>query len=394
MKILSVNAGSSSLKFTLFEMPEEINLISGYFEKIGLVDSFYSIKVNGEKRVKDTRVETHKKAVELLLMELLENKIITSIDEIEGIGHRIVHGGNEYTKSVLIDEKFLTDFDSLIDFAPLHNPAHLIGIKAFIEKLPKVKMVGVFDTSYHQTMEEENFVYPVPYEWFLKYNVRKYGAHGTSHKYVYKKICEVLGQENLKVISCHIGSGSSLSAIKNNKVIDTSMGFTPLAGVMMGSRSGDIDASIIPYIMKKENLTIDEVMTILNKKSGLLGISGISSDARDIDEASKNGNERCILARKMNARRIANYIAVYNNLLDGADVIVFTAGLGENNIISRKMIIENIKSLGVKLDEELNNCRGEIKRISSEDSKILVYIVPTDEELMIATETLEIIESV
>ncbi len=392
MKILSVNAGSSSLKFTLFEMPEGVELINGYFEKIGLKDSFYSIKINGEKLVRDIRVNTHKDAVDLLCKELIDNKVINSIDEIEGIGHRIVNGGPDYKESILVDDKFINDFENLIEFAPLHNPAHLVGIKAFREVLPNTKMTVVFDTAFHQTIDEENFLYPVPYEWYTKYHVRKYGAHGTSHRFIYKTISELLNRDDLKVISCHIGSGASVTAIDAGKVVDTSMGFTPLAGVMMGTRCGDIDASIIPYIMKKENLTIDEVIDILNKKSGFLGVSGVSSDSRDVEEGALAGNERCILTEKMNARKIANYIAMYNNLLNNADVIVFTAGLGEKSIGTREKVVEDIKSLGVKLDPELNNCRGVLRKISSDQSKIPVYVIPTNEELMIAMDTYDLVK--
>ncbi|CCZ57367.1 acetate kinase [Clostridium sp. CAG:762] len=391
MIILSVNAGSSSLKFSLFEMPEGVELVNGYFEKIGLSDSFYSIKINGEKIIRDKRVDTHKKAVEYLCEELIENGIINSMDEIKGIGHRIVNGGPKYKESILIDNDFIKEFENLIEYAPLHNPAHLVGIKAFKETLPNVKNVCVFDTAFHQTMDEVNYLYPVPYEWYTKYGIRKYGAHGTSHRFVYKTICEKLQRDDLKVISCHIGSGASLCAIDGGKVLDTSMGFTPLAGIMMGTRCGDVDASIIPYIMKKENLNIDEVINIFNKKSGLLGISGVSSDSRDIENGIKEGNERCILAQDMYVQKIANYIAMYNNLLNNADVIVFTAGVGENSVQTRQMIVDKIHSLGVSLDKELNNCRGVLRKISNEDSRIPVYIVPTNEELMIAKDTYELI---
>lgn len=391
MIILSVNAGSSSLKFSLFEMPEGVELVNGYFEKIGLSDSFYSIKINGEKIIRDKRVDTHKKAVEYLCEELIENGIINSMDEIKGIGHRIVNGGPKYKESILINDDFIKEFENLIEYAPLHNPAHLVGIKAFKETLPNVKNVCVFDTAFHQTMDEVNYLYPVPYEWYTKYGIRKYGAHGTSHRFVYKTICEKLQRDDLKVISCHIGSGASLCAIDGGKVLDTSMGFTPLAGIMMGTRCGDVDASIIPYIMKKENLNIDEVINIFNKKSGLLGISGVSSDSRDIENGIKEGNERCILAQDMYVQKIANYIAMYNNLLNNADVIVFTAGVGENSVQTRQMIVDKINSLGVSLDKELNNCRGVLRKISNEDSRIPVYIVPTNEELMIAKDTYELI---
>ena len=392
MKILSVNAGSSSLKFTLFELPEGVDLINGYFEKIGLKDSFYSIKINGEKLVRDVRVDSHKEAVRLLCEELINNDIIESINEIDGIGHRVVNGGPDYKESILVTDEFIKNFEDLIEFAPLHNPAHLVGIKAFKESLPDTPAVVVFDTAFHQTMPEESYIYPVPYEWYTKYHVRKYGAHGTSHRFVYKELSEMLNRDDLKVISCHIGSGASVTAIDSGKVVDTSMGLTPLAGVMMGTRCGDIDASIIPYVMKKTGMSIDEIINALNKQSGFIGVSGISSDARDIEDGADQGNERCQLVLNMNARKIANYIAMYNNLLEGADAIIFTAGLGEKSILTRKMVIDDCKSLGIKLDEELNNCKGVLRKISSEESKIPVYVIPTNEELMIATDTYELVK--
>lgn len=391
MIILSVNAGSSSLKFSLFEMPEGVELVNGYFEKIGLSDSFYSIKINGEKIVRDKRVDTHKQAVEYLCEELIANGIISKMDEIKGIGHRLVNGGPNRKESILIDDEFIEEFETLIEYAPLHHPANLVGIKAFKETLPNVKNVGVFDTAFHQTMDEVNYIYPVPYEWYTKYGIKKYGAHGTSHRFVYQTICEKLKRDDLKVISCHIGSGASICAIDSGKVVDTSMGFTPLAGIMMGTRCGDIDASIVPYIMKKENLTIEQVMDILNKKSGLLGVSGVSSDSRDVENGIKEGNERCILAQNIYVQKIANYIAMYNNMLNNADVIVFTAGIGENSALTRQMIVDKIHSLGVELDQELNNCRGVLRKISTDNSRLPVYIVPTNEELMIAKDTYELI---
>lgn len=392
MKILSINAGSSSLKFTLFDFPEKKELMSGNFEKIGVGNSFYKIKVNGEKIERSVDMKDHSDAVKLLMDELLQNKVIENLEDIDGIGHRIVQGADRYNKSVLIDEKVINDIDELSSLAPLHNLAHIIGIKAFKEVLPNVPMVAVFDTAYHQTIEEVNFLYPVPYEWYKNYNVRKYGAHGTSHRYVNLEISKQLGRDDLKVISCHIGNGSSITAIDKGRVIDTSMGFTPLAGVMMGTRCGDIDVSLIPYVMKKENKNIDEILTDLNKKSGLLGVSGVSSDSRDVEDAANNGNVRAILAQEIYAQKIANYVAMYNNMLGGADVITMTAGLGENAIHMRKMIIDRIQSLGVVIDEEENNVRGEFKLITKPESKIPVYVVPTNEELMIADDTYELVK--
>ena len=392
MKILSVNAGSSSLKFSLFEMPEGKELISGTFERIGLDASFYSVKINGEKTKKEEALSNHEEAVKYLIDELLNNKIISSLDEISGVGHRVVNGGN-YDSSIIIDDYFLENFPSYFELAPLHNPVNMMGIKAFLNVLPNVKMTAVFDTSFHQTMNKEEYLYPVPYEWYEKYGVRKYGFHGTSHRYVNGKISEILNNNNLKVISCHLGNGSSITAIDSGKSVDTSMGFTPLAGVMMGTRSGDIDASIIPYIMKKENKTAEEVVDMLNKKSGFLGVSGKSSDSRDIEEGVKNADERCLLTHRMSIRRFANYIAMYNNLLNGADVICFTAGIGENSPETRIDTINLLSSLGVKLDENVNNVRGKITKISSDDSKILVYVIPTNEELMIAKDTYELVRN-
>lgn len=392
MKILSVNAGSSSLKFTLFEVPENKELISGTFEKIGIGNSCYTIKLNGEKIKREVDLKDHSVAVKYLIEELLGNKVIDSLDDLDGVGHRIVHGGPNFSKSMIINEEFLKEFNNCIEFAPLHNPAHLTGIHAFMDALPNVPQVGVFDTAFHQSMKEEEYLYGVPYEWNQKYGVRRYGAHGTSHRYVYKTICEVMGRDDLKVINCHIGNGSSLCAIDSGRVLHTSMGFTPLAGVIMGTRSGDVDPSIIPFIMKKENKTCEEVINDLNKKSGLLGISGVSPDSRDIEAGMEKGDERCILANEMLCRSVANYIAMYNNLLGGADVITFTAGLGENSKITRKRVIELVASLGLKIDEKRNDVRGVQTLISADDSSIPIYIVPTNEELMIASDTYELIK--
>ena len=392
MKILAVNAGSSSLKFNVIELPEKKELISGYFQRIGIEGSFYYVKINGEKTTHEVELKNHIDAVECLKKELFENNIITSLEEIDGVGHRLVHGGDEFKESVLITESVLNACEKFNDLAPLHNPPMLECVRAFMSAMPTTPMVAVFDTSFHQSMEAEEYIYPVPYEWYTKYGVRKYGFHGTSHRFINKTISEVMGRNDLKVISCHIGSGASVCAINAGKVVDTSMGFSPLAGLMMGTRCGDIDSSIIPFVMAKENKTCDEVMNDLNKNSGFLGISGISSDSRDIEDGIKAGNERCILAQNIFCQKVANYIAMYNNILNGADVIVFTAGLGENSIDTRKLICDKIASLGVKIDNQANQFRGELKKFSSEDSTIPVYVVPTDEELMIALDTYAIIE--
>ena len=387
MKILSVNAGSSSLKFRLYEMPEENLLISGVFERIGIEGSFYTIKYNGEKIKKEVELKNHKDAFNYLVSELLENKVVTSLEEIKGIGHRAVQGGALYNKAVFADEEVINNLEKYISIAPLHNPATITGIKAANETLPNAKGVVVFDTAFHQTMPEENFLYAVLYEWYTKYDVRRYGFHGTSHRYVSMRMNEILGRNDTKLITCHIGNGGSISAVLNGKCLNTSMGFTPNAGLVMGSRSGDIDASIIPYMEKTLGKTSSEIDIILNKESGLLGISGVSSDARDIEDGIKQGNERCILANKMYVRRVIDYIAKYYVELGGCDAIIFTAGVGENGIQTRKEIIEGLKVLGVTLNEENNNTRGEEIKISGDDSKIDVWVIPTDEELMIAKDT-------
>ena len=384
MKILSVNAGSSSLKFQMYEMPEEKVLISGTFERIGINGGMYTIKINGEKIKKEKELANHSVAVQTLIDELLENKVIESLDEIKGVGHRIVHGGEKYAKSVVIDEDVIKTVEELSSLAPLHNPANLLGVRTFMEKIPNALQVGCFDTAFHQTMEKREYLYPVPYEWYEKYGVRRYGFHGMSHNYIANRCIELLGNKNARIISCHIGNGGSLCAIKDGKSIDTSMGFTPNAGLMMGSRSGDIDATLIPFIMDKTGESLDEVINDLNKKSGYLGVSGISSDSRDVEQAAEEGNERAILAQDMYVEKIVNYIAEYYLELGGADAIVFTAGVGENSKTTRKAIIDRLAPLGIKLDDERNNIRGEEKLISSDDSTVKVYVIPTDEEVMIA----------
>lgn len=392
MKVLSVNAGSSSLKFQMYEMPEEKVLISGVFERIGIDGSFYTIKINGEKIKKETALPTHKEAVSALISELIENKVINDLNEIKGVGHRLVHGGDKYSSSVVINHEVIQEIKDLIPLAPLHNPANITGVEAFVEAIPNAIQVGCFDTAFHQTMAETSYLYAVPYEWYTKYGVRRYGFHGMSHKYVSDRVAEIMGNENLKVITCHIGNGGSLSAIKNGECIDTSMGFTPNAGLVMGSRSGDIDATFIPYVMNKTGMTLDQVINELNKNSGYLGVSGVSSDGRDIEEGVKAGNERCILAQKLYIKRIVEYIAKYYVELEGADAIVFTAGVGENSIDTRKQIVAGLKALGIKIDEEANNVRGKETLISSSDSSVAIYVIPTDEEVMIARDTYDFIK--
>ena len=386
MKVLSVNAGSSSLKFQMYEMPEEKVLISGLFERIGINDSFYSIKINGEKTKKEAELKDHSDAVRILCDELLENKVISSLDEIEAVGHRLVHGGDKYPNSVVIDEDVVKTVESLTDLAPIHVPANLIGVRAFQELIPNANEVGVFDTSFHQTMEKEAYLYSVPYEYYEKYGVRKYGFHGTSHKFVSERMNEILGKNDTKIITCHVGSGGSISAVKNGKCIDTSMGFTPNAGIMMGTRSGDIDYTLIDYMMKKSGKTLAELDTELNKKSGLEGICG-ASDLRDVEQGIDDGDEKCILAYDMYVKRIVEYIAKYYVLLGGCDAIVMTAGGGENSRVLREKVIDRLSCLGIKLDKEANDMRGEEKCISTSDSSLPVWVIPTDEELMIARDT-------
>ena len=391
MKIISINCGSSSLKFSLFEMDNEKVLASGNFERIGMDGSCYTIKFAGQKITETVEMNDHTKAVELLLDKLIALDIIKSFSEINGIGHRIVHGGTKYSKSVFITDKVIDDISNLRSFAPLHNPAHVLGIEAFRKVLPDVAMVAVFDTAFHQSMGEVAYIYPVPYHWYKDYGIRKYGAHGTSHRYIAESVRDLLDRNDLKIISCHLGNGGSICAIKNMKCVDTSMGFTPLAGIMMGTRSGDVDPSIIPYVMEKEGKNVGEVLDDLNTKSGILGVSGISNDMRDIVDKCDIGEERAILAKDKYVRRIVDYIAQYYVLLEGCDLIVFTAGVGENNSVIRREVCEKLACLGVKINLDQNNIRGEVVKISSSDSKIPVYVIPTDEELMIARDTLKLI---
>ena len=390
MKLLSVNAGSSSLKFRLYEMPEEKLLMKGMFERIGLFGSCYSIRIGDEKISKDVPLKDHNEAVKILLDELISNRVISSLDEIEAVGNRVVHGGNKYSKSVEITDRVLMEIEEISDLAPLHNPAALKGIYAFKKNIPNAKLVACFDTAFHQTMKEKTYLYPVPYEWYVKYDVRKYGFHGLSHKFITEKMREVLGK-NPNLIICHIGNGASITAVKDGKSIDTSMGFTPNAGIMMGTRSGDIDYSILSYIMKKEERNLDWMDSQLNKKSGLEGIAGMS-DLRDIDRAYEARDAKALLALDMYTDKIVDYVAKYYVKLGGkVDAICFTAGGGENDDIIRKEAINKLYPLGIYLDEEKNKetivRKGVEGIISSNESKIPVYVLATDEELMIARDT-------
>ena len=392
MKILSVNTGSSSLKFQLYEMPEEKVLISGVFERIGIGESFYTIKINGEKIKKEVELKDHKVAFEYLVKELLENNIVKSLDEIKGIGNRVVQGGSYFDKTEKVDEEVISKIDELSALAPLHNPAAIVGIRAEQEVIPNALLTVVFDTAFHQTMSEENYLYALPYEWNSEYKIRRYGAHGTSHKYITLKANEILGRNDTKLITCHIGNGASISAVKNSKCVNTSMGLTPNAGLIMGSRCGDIDATIIPYIMEKTNLRTKEIDNILNKQSGLLGISGISSDSRDIEDGIKEGNERGILTQEMYVKRIVEYIAKYYVELNGCDAIIFTAGIAENSSKMRRDVINGLNILGIKVDEERNNSVDKETKISSDDSSVPCYVIATDEEVMIARDTYDFLK--
>lgn len=392
MKVLSINAGSSSLKFTLFEMPEEKELISGVFERIGLNESFYSIEINGIKEKKEEVIKNHKEAFEILIKELLNNKIIENLNEVEGIGHRVAQGGAYFDKTVLASKENIEICEKLSHLAPLHNPPQIAALKSAQEVFKNAAHTLVFDTAFHQTIEIENFLYAVPYEWYTKYNVRRYGFHGTSHKYINLKTNKLLNKEDTKIISCHIGNGASISAIKNNKCINTSMGFTPNAGLMMGTRCGDIDATIVTYMMRETGISAEMVDDILNKESGLLGVSGVSSDSRDIEDGIKNGDKRCILAQNIYVSKIVDYIAKYYVQLGGCDAIVFTAGVGENSPDVRKAVCEKLNVLGIKIDLDKNNVRGKETLISKDDSKVKVYIIPTNEELMIAKDTFDLVK--
>lgn len=394
MKLLSVNAGSSSLKFRLFEMPDEKVIIKGLFERIGFDGASYEIKINGEKYEKQVELKDHNDAVKYLIEELLERKVIDSLDELVAVGHRVVHGGSKYAKSVEITDDVISTIDELSELAPLHNPGALKGIKAF-KKNTKAKMVACFDTAFHQTIDKATYLYSVPKEWFEKYEIRKYGFHGLSHKFITEQMNEKLGRKT-NLIICHIGSGASVSAIKEGMCIDTSMGFTPNAGIMMGTRSGDIDYSLINYVMKKENISIEEVDKILNKASGLEGIASMN-DLRDIDKGFINGEENVVLAMDMYTNRIVEYISKYFVKLNGkVDAIIFTAGVGENDDIVRAEVMKKLTALGIIMDEEKNKetitRKGREGIITKKESTIPIYVLATDEELMIARDTFELVK--
>ncbi len=391
-KIMAVNAGSSSIKFQLLEMPQETVIASGVMERIGLDQGIYTIKYDGKKEETTPVLKDHAVGVELLLSSLIEKKILNSLDEIVGVGHRVVQGGEYFADSTLINKKVIGQIIELADLAPLHNPAHVTGIEAFEKALPNVPQVAVFDTVFHQTMAEDTYMYALPYEWYKNYGIRKYGAHGTSHQYVSARCAAIMNKplEDTKIIVCHLGNGASISAVKGGKCVDTSMGLTPLEGIPMGTRSGNIDPTVIEVINRKEGKSVSEILNILNKKSGYLGMSGKSNDARDVTDGMNAGDHQCKLTFDVQAKRICDYIGSYYVLMGGLDAICFTAGIGENVIHLRKNIIDRLGVLGAKLDDAANNVRGEEKEISAKDSKVKVYIVPTNEEVMIARDTVRI----
>lgn len=395
MKLLSINAGSSSIKFRVYEMPEEKLLMKGMFERIGIDGSSYNIRIGENKIQKETEIKDHKTAVSILLNELLEQNIIKDLNEIKAVGHRVVHGGNCYSQSVKITDRVLMEIEELSDLAPLHNPASVMGIKAFMKAIPNAVEVACFDTAFHQTMDESTYLYSVPYEWYTKYHVRKYGFHGLSHQYVTNVMQDMLSKKDVNLIICHIGNGASITAVKNGKCIDTSMGFTPNAGIMMGTRSGDFDYSILEHVMKKTGMNINEMDKILNKESGLLGLTGMS-DLRDLDRAFLAREQKAVLAINMYTDKIVNYIAAYHMKLGHVDAICFTAGGGENDTIIRGETLKKLWPIGITLDEEKNDQtiirKGIDGIITKDDSKIPCYVIATDEELMIARDTYKIME--
>lgn len=396
MNILVINCGSSSLKYQLINSETEGVLAKGLCERIGIDGMLTYQPEGGEKEKSDIAMPTHTEAINAVLAALTNEKtgVIGDLSEVGAVGHRVVHGGEKFTSSCLINDESMKAIEECNDLAPLHNPANLIGIRACQELMPGVPMVAVFDTAFHQTMPEVAYTYGIPYEYYEKYKVRRYGFHGTSHSYVSKKTAEIVGKpyDQMKIIVCHLGNGASISAVDCGKSVDTSMGLTPLEGLVMGTRSGDLDPAIIDFVGKKEGLSLDEMNNMLNKKSGMLGISGVSSDGRDLDAAAEAGNKRAQLALDVFDYRVIKYIGAYAAAMNGVDAIAFTAGIGENNIKMRKDVCNHLTYLGVKIDEEKNNVRGEERIISADDSKVQVLLVPTNEELAIARETLALVK--
>lgn len=397
MKVLVINCGSSSLKYQLIDMSNEGVLAVGLVERIGIEGSVIKHEIPGMDKVVITQpMKDHKDAINLVLAALIDanHGAIKSMEEISAIGHRVVHGGEKFASSVVITDDVIKAIEDCIDLAPLHNPPNLIGINACKEILPSVPMVGVFDTAFHQTMPESSFLYGLPYEYYEKHGVRRYGFHGTSHKYVTQRAAAILEKDakELKIVTCHLGNGASVAAVENGVCVDTSMGLTPLEGLIMGTRCGDMDPAIIAFIMEKENLTIAQMNDVMNKKSGVLGISGVSSDFRDIEGAAEEGNKRAQVALDTYYKRVKKYIGAYMAEMGGADAIVFTAGLGENSIAAREIICSGMEAMGISVDKEANNVRGKEKIVSTADSKIKVLVIPTNEELMIARDTLQLVK--
>lgn len=398
MKVLVINCGSSSLKYQVLDMTNEVLLAKGLVERIGMEGAVITHeKIGMDKYKLVTPMEDHKDAIEQVLMAIQDKNhgVVVSMDEIGAVGHRVVHAGEKYAESVLITEEVIKALEECVDLAPLHNPPNLLGIAACKQLMPNTPMVAVFDTAFHQTMPPESYIYALPYEYYLKYGIRRYGFHGTSHKYVAQRAADILNVnlDDLKLITCHLGNGASVSAIKRGKCIDTSMGFTPLEGLVMGTRSGDIDPAIVTYIREKENLPQGVANEILNKKSGVLGISGVSSDFRDLEEAVADGNERAALALKVFAHKVRFYIGAYIAEMNGVDAIIFTAGVGENDVTMREIICNELGNLGIKLDPVKNKVRGKETIISKDDAKVKLLLIPTNEELMIARDTYHIVSN-
>ena len=396
MKIFVINCGSSSLKYKLFDMRDEDVLAEGIIERIGIENSFLQYETKEGTDIKiEHEIPTHKEGIELLIETLLsdEHGVLKDMDEIKAVGHRVAHGGEKFAHSTLIDDEVMKEIEDISDLAPLHNPANLMGIEVCKELMPETSQVAVFDTAFHQTMPEEAYTYALPYEYYEKYGVRRYGFHGTSHGYVAKRAAEMMDKdfEDLKIVTCHLGNGASIAAVKNGESIDTSMGFTPLEGLVMGTRCGDIDPAIVPFIMDKEDMTASEIDSVLNKESGLYGVSGVSSDMRDIEGAAEEGNNQAQVALDIFNYRVKKYIGSYSAAMGGVDAVVFTAGIGENAIETREEILADLEYMGIKIDKKANDIRGKEQIITTDDSKVKAMVIPTNEELVIAKDTKAIV---
>ncbi|KXS47207.1 acetate/propionate family kinase [Halanaerobium congolense] len=396
MKIFVINCGSSSLKYKLFDMRDEDVLAEGIIERIGIENSFLKYETKEGTDIKiEHDIPTHKEGIELLIETLLsdEHGVLEDMDEIKAVGHRVAHGGEKFAHSTLIDEEVMKEIEDISDLAPLHNPANLMGITVCKELMPETPQVAVFDTAFHQTMPAEAYTYAIPYKYYEKYGIRRYGFHGTSHGYVAARAAKMMDKniEDLNIVTCHLGNGASIAAVKKGQSVDTSMGFTPLEGLVMGTRCGDIDPAIIPFIMDKEDMTASEIDSVLNKESGLYGVSGVSSDMRDIEEAADNGNNQAQVALDIFNYRVKKYIGSYSAAMGGVDAVVFTAGIGENAIETREEILTGLEYMGIEIDKEANDCRGKEQIISTADSRVKAMVIPTNEELVIAKDTKEIV---